>query len=124
MLQFTASSRSIELTLASSLRRQSGAPAAGDGSRFFAAHYFLLVPKEDSIVTEGTVTQVLPGKMFRVDLSGEAQGARPYLGKDAQKFHPHRSSRQSRSGALALGFDEGADHFAREITSANRARGK
>ncbi len=26
------------------------------------------MPKEEQIVTEGTVTQVLPGTMFRVDL--------------------------------------------------------
>ncbi len=31
------------------------------------------VPKEEQIVTEGTVTQVLPGTMFRVDLAGEGQ---------------------------------------------------
>src|SRR5205814_7205682 len=29
------------------------------------------VPKEGQIVTEGTVTQVLPGTMFRVDLPGQ-----------------------------------------------------
>ena len=28
------------------------------------------MPKEEQIVTEGTVTQVLPGTMFRVDLPG------------------------------------------------------
>ncbi len=31
------------------------------------------MPKEEQIVTEGTVTQVLPGTMFRVDLAGEGQ---------------------------------------------------
>ena len=29
------------------------------------------MPKEAQIVTEGTVTQVLPGTMFRVDLAGQ-----------------------------------------------------
>src|SRR5437899_12145250 len=29
------------------------------------------MPKEEQIVTEGTVTQVLPGTMFRVDLGGQ-----------------------------------------------------
>jgi translation initiation factor IF-1 len=28
------------------------------------------MPKEEQIVTEGTVTEVLPGTMFRVDLGG------------------------------------------------------
>lgn len=31
------------------------------------------VPKEEQIVTEGIVTQVLPGTMFRVDLAGQGQ---------------------------------------------------
>ncbi len=31
------------------------------------------MPKEAQIETEGTVTQVLPGTMFRVDLAGEGQ---------------------------------------------------
>ena len=29
------------------------------------------MPKEEQIVMEGTVTQVLPGTMFRVDLAGQ-----------------------------------------------------
>jgi translation initiation factor IF-1 len=29
------------------------------------------MPKEEQIVTEGTVTEVLPGTMFRVDLGGQ-----------------------------------------------------
>jgi translation initiation factor IF-1 len=29
------------------------------------------MPKEGPIITEGTVTQVLPGTMFRVDLPGQ-----------------------------------------------------
>ena len=33
--------------------------------------YLAAMPKEEQIVTEGTVTQVLPGTMFRVELPGQ-----------------------------------------------------
>jgi translation initiation factor IF-1 len=45
------------------------------------------VPKEEQIVTEGTVTQVLPGTMFRVDLAG--QGQRNVLAHISGKMRKH-----------------------------------
>lgn len=45
------------------------------------------MPKEEQIVTEGTVTQVLPGTMFRVDLAGE--GARNVLAHISGKMRKH-----------------------------------
>ncbi len=43
--------------------------------------------KEQQIVTEGTVTQVLPGTMFRVDLAG--QGQRNVLAHISGKMRKH-----------------------------------
>jgi translation initiation factor IF-1 len=45
------------------------------------------MPKEEQIVTEGTVTQVLPGTMFRVDLAG--QGQRNVLAHISGKMRKH-----------------------------------
>src|SRR2546422_11763714 len=77
--------------------------------------YFPSMPKEEQIVMEGTVTQVLPGTMFRVDLAGQRNVLAPYLGQNAQALHPHRSRRQSLGGAFALRSYQGADHLSRAI---------
>jgi translation initiation factor IF-1 len=46
----------------------------------------LAVPKEEQIVTEGTVTQVLPGTMFRVDLPGQRNVLAHISGKMRKHF--------------------------------------
>jgi translation initiation factor IF-1 len=48
--------------------------------------YVQRVPKEDQIVTEGTVTQVLPGTMFRVDLPGQRNVLAHISGKMRKHF--------------------------------------
>ena len=48
--------------------------------------YFSAVPKEEQIVTEGTVTQVLPGTMFRVDLPGQRNVLAHISGKMRKHF--------------------------------------
>src|SRR6202022_3572624 len=40
-------------------------------STMSGARLYFGMPKEEQIVTEGTVTEVLPGTMFRVDLGGQ-----------------------------------------------------
>jgi hypothetical protein len=62
--------------------------------------YFWVVPKEEPIITEGTVTEVLPGTMFRVELP--AQCPRAYFRQNAETFHSYRAGRQSFSRAFAL----------------------
>ena len=42
--------------------------------------------KEGQIVTEGTVTQVLPGTMFRVDLPGQRNVLAHISGKMRKRF--------------------------------------
>jgi translation initiation factor IF-1 len=46
----------------------------------------LVVPKEEQIVTEGTVTQVLPGTMFRVELPGSRNVLAHISGKMRKHF--------------------------------------
>ena len=53
-------------------------------SRRFA--YDSRVPKEEQIVTEGTVTQVLPGTMFRVELPGKRTVLAHISGKMRKHF--------------------------------------
>gem|GEM_PF-3528721 len=47
---------------------------------------FTAMPKEEQIVTEGTVTQVLPGTMFRVQLPGERTVLAHISGKMRKHF--------------------------------------
>jgi translation initiation factor IF-1 len=50
------------------------------------AQYSYYMPKEEQIVTEGTVTQVLPGTMFRVDLPGQRNVLAHISGKMRKHF--------------------------------------
>ena len=47
---------------------------------------FRVMSKEGQIVTEGTVTQVLPGTMFRVDLPGQRNVLAHISGKMRKHF--------------------------------------
>ena len=47
---------------------------------------FSVVAKEEQIVTEGTVTQVLPGTMFRVELPGSRTVLAHISGKMRKHF--------------------------------------
>jgi len=48
--------------------------------------YFAAMPKEEQIVMEGTVTQVLPGTMFRVGLAGQRNVLAHISGKMRKHF--------------------------------------
>src|SRR5439155_27139497 len=50
------------------------------------AVWFVETAKEGPIVTEGTVTQVLPGTMFRVDLPGQRKVLAHISGKMRKHF--------------------------------------
>ncbi len=66
------------------LQRQRAAPGRlRDPS---SAAMFRAMPKEEQIVTEGTVTQVLPGTMFRVDLPGQRNVLAHISGKMRKHF--------------------------------------
>jgi translation initiation factor IF-1 len=46
----------------------------------------VIMPKEEQIITEGTVTEVLPGTMFRVDLPGQRKVLAHISGKMRKHF--------------------------------------
>ncbi len=71
--------------------------------------------KEEQIVTEGTVTQVLPGTMFRVDLPGQRNVLAHISGKMRKHFIRIVPGRQSFGGAFAVRSDKGANHFPRTV---------
>ena len=48
--------------------------------------YFAAMAKEEQIATEGTVTEVLPGTMFRVDLPGQRNVLAHISGKMRKHF--------------------------------------
>ena len=50
------------------------------------AGYNYYMSKEEQIITEGTVTQVLPGTMFRVDLPGQRNVLAHISGKMRKHF--------------------------------------
>jgi translation initiation factor IF-1 len=56
------------------------------GLNFLRRLAFYSVPKEAQIITEGTVTQVLPGTMFRVDLAGQRNVLAHISGKMRKHF--------------------------------------
>jgi translation initiation factor IF-1 len=56
------------------------------GLKFPCPLPFYSVPKEAQIITEGTVTQVLPGTMFRVDLAGQRNVLAHISGKMRKHF--------------------------------------
>ncbi len=64
------------------MREQSLAPRLNFGSVLA----FYSVAKEAQIITEGTVTQVLPGTMFRVDLPGQRNVLAHISGKMRKHF--------------------------------------
>jgi translation initiation factor IF-1 len=61
----------------------SGRPILRDAR---AGLYSRTMAKEEQIVTEGTVTQVLPGTMFRVDLPGRRNVLAHISGKMRKHF--------------------------------------
>jgi len=61
-------------------------PCAGGRLKFFGPLAFYDMAKEAQIITEGTVTQVLPGTMFRVDLPGQRNVLAHISGKMRKHF--------------------------------------
>src|SRR5438067_1080931 len=55
-------------------------------SQAFSRICFGAMPKEPPIVMEGTVTQVLPGTMFRVDVAGQRNVLAHISGKMRKHF--------------------------------------
>jgi translation initiation factor IF-1 len=67
-------------------RRYSVQSSAADWLKFLRPLALYRVAKEAQIITEGTVTQVLPGTMFRVDLPGQRNVLAHISGKMRKHF--------------------------------------
>jgi translation initiation factor IF-1 len=73
--------------------------------------------KEEQIVMEGTVTQVLPGTMFRVDLAGQRNVLAHISGKMSKHFIRIVPGDKVSVETFALRSDQGADHLPRAVRS-------
>ena len=71
---------------------------------------------KDAIELEGTVVELLPNTMFRVEIPGRRR-VLAYLRQNASAFHSHLARRQSYARGLSLRFVEGADHFPPKVTA-------
>jgi len=78
--------------------------------------------KEEQIIIEGTVTQVLPGTMFRVDLPGQRNVLAHISGKMRKHFIRIVPGDKSFRGAFAIRSDKSANHFSRTIIFSFLAR--
>src|SRR2546423_416167 len=74
------------------------------------------MPKEEQIVMEGTVTEVLPGTMFRVDLAGQ----RNVLAHISSKMHARKAAEDLRGAAEAVA----GEYRGKAEQAWNDARGK
>ena len=73
----------------------------------------VFMAKEEAIVMNGQVTEVLPDARYRVTLENGHQLVAYTAGQDAQAPHPHHLRRQSDAGALRLRSEQGTHHFPR-----------
>jgi translation initiation factor IF-1 len=74
--------------------------------------------KEEQIITEGTVTQVLPGTMFRVDLPGQRNVLAHISGKMRKHFIrivPGDKVSVELSPYDLIRSHKGANHFSRTV---------
>ena len=72
--------------------------------------------KEEQIVTEGTVTQVLPGTMFRVDLPGNRNVLAHISGKMRKHFIRIVPGDKVEVELVTVRSDQRADYLSGEIT--------
>jgi hypothetical protein len=73
--------------------------------------------RKDAIEVEGTVVELLPNTMFRVELPNGPRRARAYFGENALTLHSYLARRQSYARDFSLRFVEGADYFPPEMTA-------
>jgi hypothetical protein len=71
--------------------------------------------RKDAIEVEGTVVELLPNTMFRVELPNGHRVLAPYIRENAAAFHSHLARRQSYARGFSLRFVEGADYFSPKV---------
>ena len=73
--------------------------------------------RKDAIEVEGTIVELLPNTMFRVELSNGHRVLAHISGKNAPPLHSYLARRQSYATDISLRFVEGADHVPPEVTT-------
>ena len=73
--------------------------------------------RKDAIEVEGTVVELLPNTMFRVELPNGHRVLAHISGQNAAAFHSHLARRQSYARDFPLRFVEGADYVPPEVTT-------
>src|SRR5215470_14134399 len=76
--------------------------------------------RKDAIEVEGTVVELLPNTMFRVEIPGPPR-AGAYLGQNAPAFHSHLARRQSYARDFTLRFVERANYLSPKMTTRRAA---
>ena len=77
--------------------------------------------RQDAIEVEGTVTELLPNTMFRVEIPGRRRVLAHISGKNAPAFHSHLARRQSYARDFTLRFVERANYLSPKMTTGRAA---
>ena len=77
--------------------------------------------RKDAIEVEGTVVELLPNTMFRVDIPGAPSRAGTYLRQNASAFHSDLARRQSYARDFTLRFVERANYLSPKMTTRRAA---
>ncbi len=76
--------------------------------------------RKDAIELEGTVVELLPNTMFRVEIPGRRR-VLAYLRQNASAFHSHLARRQSYARGFTLRFVERANYLSPKMTTRRAA---
>jgi hypothetical protein len=77
--------------------------------------------RKDAIELEGTVVELLPNTMFRVEIPGRRRCAGTYLRQNASAFHSDLARRQSYATDFTLRFVERANYLSPKMTTRRAA---
>jgi hypothetical protein len=77
--------------------------------------------RKDAIELEGTVVELLPNTMFRVEIPGRRWCAGTYLRQNASAFHSDLARRQSYATDFTLRFVERANYLSPKMTTRRAA---
>ena len=77
--------------------------------------------RKDAIELEGTVVELLPNTMFRVEIQGGPSRSGTYLRQNASALHSYLARRQSYARDFTLRFVERANYLSPKMTARRAA---
>jgi len=77
--------------------------------------------RKDAIEVEGTVVELLPNTMFRVEIPGGPSRAGTHFRQNASAFHSDLARRQSYARDFTLRFVERANYLSPKMTTRRAA---